>query len=74
MTFLETWGARVRDLRIERGLSLMQLSRLANVDPSMLSKIERGLVGTSDDTRLRIASALEADPNDLWSYPAEVAS
>lgn len=73
MTFQETWGSRLRAIRKAKGLTLNQLSRLADVDQSHLSKIERGVLGTSDDTRLRIAKALDVDPNDLWAYPAEVA-
>lgn len=68
------WGRRLRELRLERGLSINSLSRLADVDPAGLSKIERGLQSTSDDRRLRIAAALGVDPNEIWSYPAEVAS
>jgi transcriptional regulator with XRE-family HTH domain len=35
-------GARIRDLRAERGLTLDGLARLANVSRAMLSRIERG--------------------------------
>ncbi len=35
-------GARVRDLRVEKGLTLDGLARLADVSRAMLSRIERG--------------------------------
>lgn len=74
MTFQTAWGERIRTARHSQGLTLVQLAALAEVDQSMLSKIERGLVGTSDETRLRIADALGVDPNELWRYPSRAAS
>lgn len=38
-----TFGEYVRDLRIEKKLTLREFCRLANLDPSNWSKIERGL-------------------------------
>jgi len=41
---LQKFGEMLKNLRIERGLSLREICRLANHDPSNWSKIERGLI------------------------------
>lgn len=38
------FGRYVKDLREKRGLSLREFCRLANLDPSNWSKVERGLL------------------------------
>lgn len=72
-TMWPTWGARVRNRRTARGMSLIRLSRVASVDQGSLSKIERGLRYPSDEVRLRIAIALETTHDDLFGWPKTVA-
>jgi len=54
-----TVGARIHDIRVQRGLSLRELARLSAVSHSQLSAIEHGRTGTSVDNLVRIARALE---------------
>jgi len=52
-------GARVRQLRLEQGLTLQALSQRTGLSSSMLSLLERGKTGPSIGTLVVIASALE---------------
>ena len=54
-----TVGARIHDIRVQRGLSLRELARLSGVSHSQLSAIEHGRTGTSVDNLVRIARALD---------------
>jgi transcriptional regulator with XRE-family HTH domain len=51
-------GARLRDLRGRRELSLRQLAKLIGASPSLLSQIENGKVTPSVDTLSLLARAL----------------
>jgi len=55
----EVLGARVRALRNERGLTLVQLSSRAGIAPQYLSEIERGLKDPSSEIVAAIAGALD---------------
>lgn len=52
-------GARIRELRQRRGLSVGELATAASVSKSLVSQIERGVASPSIDTVRRVASALE---------------
>ena len=39
------------------------------MDPSNISKIERGLVGVSDDMKTRLAAALGVPVGELFPFP-----
>lgn len=66
---LSTWGERIRELRDERGLSLNQLSRDAEIDQSQLWKAERGERGLGDEARMRLAGALGVRVEAIFVYP-----
>ena len=70
MNLREQWGANLRDARERAGLSQNALARLAGgADPSNISKIERGLVGVSDELKTRLASALGVPVGELFPFP-----
>jgi transcriptional regulator with XRE-family HTH domain len=52
-------GKKVENQRKKRGLSLRELARLANITPSMLSQIERGLANPSLQTLKALAQTLD---------------
>jgi transcriptional regulator with XRE-family HTH domain len=52
-------------MRLRRGFSLNDLAELAEISPSHLSRIERGLTVPSYDVLDNIASALGSDLNSL---------
>lgn len=58
-------GARVRDHRMQKGLTLQQLSEAAGVSQSMLSLVERGKTSASIGTLMAIADALGLRMSDL---------
>lgn len=70
------WGNQVRKLRKEQELTVAALARRADVDLGTISRVERGLVNASEQTREQIAKALGVTTGDIWNYPteAEVAS
>jgi transcriptional regulator with XRE-family HTH domain len=62
-------GARVRELRHERGLTLKALGRSAGLSHPFLSQLERGLARPSVTSVERIAGALDVPVGALWSAP-----
>ncbi len=62
----EGLGARIRALRLERGLTLKQLGARASLSHPFLSQVERGLAAPSIAALQRIARALQVPPGQLW--------
>lgn len=60
-------GERVRDARLALGISMDDLSELAEVSLTSVGKIERGVQCPTAETLVRLASALEIDPGTLIS-------
>jgi XRE family transcriptional regulator, regulator of sulfur utilization len=65
MMDLEDLGARVRNHRIERGLTLQDVADAASVSVSMLSSVERGQKAATVVVLDRIAQGLGVDLADL---------
>jgi transcriptional regulator with XRE-family HTH domain len=65
-------GARLRDLRGRRELSLRQLARKIGVSPSLLSQVENGKVTPSVDTLYQLATALGVPVASFFGEPAAV--
>lgn len=62
---LSTMGRNIRQMRIEKGMTLQALADLTGLSPSMLSLLERGRTGPSIGTLVVVASALGAQMSDL---------
>jgi transcriptional regulator with XRE-family HTH domain len=62
-------GARVRELRHERGMTLKALGRRAGLSHPFLSQLERGLARPSVGSVERIAGALDVPVGALWTTP-----
>jgi transcriptional regulator with XRE-family HTH domain len=58
-------GRRIRDLRLERGLSQTSLAELAEVHYSHISLLERGLTNPTLSSLMRLAAALDTTAADL---------
>jgi len=56
---------KIRELRIERGLSQAKLAARAGVDPSTINQIERGARNASPLTLRKLAQALDVSLYDL---------
>ncbi len=68
------WGRRVAEARHIQGWYRPELASRAGLSLSAVIKIETGIRLPSDASRLALAAALNADPNDLFAYPTETAA
>lgn len=59
------FGQRLRELRLERGLSQEKLGELAGLDRTYVSSAEAGRRNVSLKTIHKLAGALEVMPRDL---------
>jgi len=64
-------GARIRDLRQERGLSLAALADSSGLSKGHMSSVERGLVLITVGTVVAAAKALNVPPFLLLMFPEE---
>jgi transcriptional regulator with XRE-family HTH domain len=64
-------GARVRELRHDRGMTLKGLGREAGLSHPFLSQLERGLARPSVLSVERIARALDVPVSTLWTTPRQ---
>lgn len=62
------FGRRLRQLRVERGLSQATLAERIDVTPEYVSRIERGRVGPSMEILSRLGRALGVDVRDLFDF------
>ena len=62
---------RVKQLRMERGLTLRELSNQTGIDHSHISKIERGDVGISENTIKLFADFFEVTSDYLLGFSDE---
>lgn len=63
-------GDRLRELRTARGMSLRVLAQQANVSPTLLSQIERGVTEPSLATLRRLAGVFGESVASLFSDPS----
>jgi transcriptional regulator with XRE-family HTH domain len=61
---------RLREYRQRRRVSLRTLSEEVGIDFGQLSKIETGLVGTSDERKVRLAEYFSVSVADLFFQPS----
>lgn len=64
-------GARVRELRLERHMSLGDLSDIAEISKGHLSSIEHGLAAITVPTILRLAKGFDLPALYLLASPTE---
>lgn len=69
--FTLSFGARMRALRRELGLSLAQLSSKTGMAKGQLSTIEQGFASTTTESLQRIAKGMELSPLFLLAFPEE---
>ena len=63
-------GKKIKQLRLERGLSQEQLSEMIYISPRQMCLIENGNSYPSLDTFIRIAEVLEIDVNKFFRINA----
>jgi DNA-binding XRE family transcriptional regulator len=64
------WGATIRALRKERGISPMALAAALGVHIATLYKIEAGQHQVSDEARIVFAHEFGVRVEDVFVYPA----
>jgi transcriptional regulator with XRE-family HTH domain len=68
----------LRRIRTERGVSVREVARKVGVDPSYVSRVERGEKHASPTFRQRLAEHYDLPPDDLalaaGQVPADIAA
>jgi transcriptional regulator with XRE-family HTH domain len=64
-------GARIRELRVERGMTLALLADITSLSKGHLSSVERGLVAITIETINRVAQGFGVAPMLVLAFPAE---
>lgn len=67
-TILVQFGALLKSIREEKGLSLRQLSYNCKVDYSKIAQMEKGLINPTLITIVELAKGLEIDKEKLMSF------
>lgn len=62
-------GSRIRQLRIQRGMTLQTLAEATGLSASLLSLVERGKTSPSIGTLVSVSSALGVHMSDLVAQP-----
>jgi len=62
------FGKRLRELRERKGISQEHLAKLASLNRTYISKIERGERNVSIETAARLASALGVELKELFDF------
>lgn len=66
MNIKKDFGARIKELRIKKGITQYQLAELINIDPKHMSHIETGRSFPKADLIEKLASALELSYTQLF--------
>lgn len=66
--YCKAFGQQLRKIRLEKGFSMRELARVADMEYSQYSKIERGVINTTISTVQAIAEALSIPAKDLYDF------
>ncbi len=67
-TVAKKLGLRIKELRENRKLTQFMLAETINMEPTNLSKIERGVQIPKEESLIKIAEALNVQIKDLFDY------
>lgn len=59
-------GKKISELRLELGITQEELAFRANISPSYMSAIERGITDSTVSTVKRLAKALQIEMNEIF--------
>ena len=65
---IKKFGARLRELRIQNGMTMQELADHSDIEYSQISRIERGIISTSLSNVFTIANVLEIAPKELFEF------
>ncbi|WP_343069110.1 helix-turn-helix transcriptional regulator [Hyunsoonleella aquatilis] len=66
--FIKDFGANLRRIRKSKKMSMEDLSHVADMEYSQISRIERGVINTKISTVNALARALEIPVKDLFEF------
>lgn len=67
-SFLNAFGAHLKKIRVDKGLSQAQLAIDCDIDVSVISRLERGILNTSVYNLKLIAEALNIEVQQLFDF------
>lgn len=65
---LKSFGKKVRELRLEKGLTQEELAEEINLSANFVGMVERGERNTSLLKVFKMAKALEVKPKELFDF------
>lgn len=65
---LNRFGVRLRQVRMENGLTQEELAARSGMELSQIGRIERGVINTSLSSVLVLAKALQVDVRILFDF------
>ena len=63
---LQKFGKKLKFLRIDKGLTQLELSEILNMSPNFIGMIERGERNTTVENVFKISRALKVKPSSLF--------
>ena len=67
-TIKSKFGEKIKEIRVEKGLSQEELASLCRLHRTYISDIERGGRNVSIENIEKIANALEINPSELLKF------
>lgn len=65
---IKAFGTHLREVRLYEGFAQEQLAYTSDLEPSQISRIERGIINTSISLVFLIAAALGVHPKQLFDF------
>ena len=63
---LQKFGKKLKFLRIDKGLTQLELAEILNMSPNFIGMIERGERNTTVENVYKISRALKVKPSSLF--------
>lgn len=67
-TFLSAFGKHLKQLRLSKNMSQIDLAYECNMEISQISRMERGILNTSISNIFVIANALKINHKELFDF------
>ena len=67
-TFLNAFGKHLKELRLSKNMSQIDLAYECNMEISQISRMERGILNTSISNVFIIAKALKINHKELFDF------
>ena len=71
---LNQFGTRLRQVRLQKGLTQEELAAQSGLEFSQIGRIERGVINTSLSTVFVLAKTLQVDVQELFDFSGSTQS